>query len=122
MRGLCEKWGGKREVVNWANPDEVELGGGRCKGTTSLFIASDNGHTDVVRVLVSLPGIDINKADNGGWTPLRAASRSGHTDVVRVLVSLPGIDINKADNYGRTPLGVANKEEIKAILRAKGAK
>ena len=107
VRGLCEKWGGRREVVNWANPDEVELGW-RCKDTTSLFVASINGHTDVVKVLASLPGIDINKADSNGSTPLRAASGNGHTDVVKVLVSLPGIDINKAAKDGRTPLWAAS--------------
>ena len=67
-------------------------------------------------------GIDINKASNNDETPLYIASINGHTDIVKVLVSLPGIDINKADKEDRTPLRVAARyEEIRAILRAKGA-
>jgi hypothetical protein len=88
VRGMCEKWGGREDVVNWANPAIVVLSGIPCADTTSLFAASIKGHTDVVKVLVSLPGIDINKA--------------AKNDV--------------------TPLGVADNEEIKAILRAKGAR
>ena len=119
---MGEKWGGREDVINWANPEEVKLSGWSRTDTTSLFAASIKGHIDVVKVLVSLPGIDINKADKDDRTPLLEASDDGHTDVVKVLVSLPGIDINKANKYDTTPLGVARNEEIRAILRAKGAR
>ena len=60
-------------MINWANPEDVRLSGIPCTGTTSLFAASNWGHTDVVKVLVSLPGIDINKADKHDRTPLSVA-------------------------------------------------
>ena len=62
-----------------------------------------------------------NPKDNG-WTPLIQASRYGRTDAVKLLLEVPGIDVNKADNDGTTALTRASKEEIKALLRAKGAK
>jgi len=113
LQRLSEEWMGN-DVMNWANPDHF--------GRTPLFSASSKGHTDIVKVLVSLPGIDINKADKNDVTPLLVACYKGRTDIVKVLVSLPGIDINKASSNDRTPLGVADNEEIRAILRAKGAR
>jgi len=126
---------GRTEVVNaLVSLPIIEVNKSDSNGRTPLFAACFNNSTDVVEVLVSLPSIDVNKADNFGLTPLLVACINGHADVVKVLVSLPGIDINKADKDGRTPLyaasqgngwtplQIANKEEIRAILQAKGAR
>jgi hypothetical protein len=99
------------EALNWKG----------WNGRTGLMRAAAGGDERLLRLLLRA-GARVNEWDNNGWTPLRAASLNGHTDVVKVLASLPGIDINKASNDWVTPLGAASKEEIKAILRAKGAK
>jgi ankyrin repeat protein len=61
--------------VNKANND----------GTSPLFVASCNGHCDVVEALLC-GGADVNKARNDGMTPLIMASCNGHCDVVEALL------------------------------------
>jgi ankyrin repeat protein len=61
-----------------------------------LFVASHQGHCDVVKCLLS-SGADINLCDNCGQSPLFVASYHGHFGVVKSLLS-PGVDINISDN------------------------
>jgi uncharacterized protein len=52
---------------------------------TPLYVASQNSHVDVVRLLIDA-GALINQANNNGVTPLLKASRKGHVDVVCLLI------------------------------------
>jgi uncharacterized protein len=49
-----------------------------------LYLASESGHADVVRVLLDAKA-DVNAKDNHGVTALLEASQHGYGDVVRVL-------------------------------------
>lgn len=69
-----------------------------------LIISSINGNIDIVRLLLSVKGIDINKSDSHGYTALKWACLNGHTEVVKLLLNQINIDVNKADDYGETPL------------------
>jgi ankyrin repeat protein len=51
-------------------------------GTTPLYIAAQNGHEAIVRVLIEL-GADVKKAEDDGWTPLYVAAYEGNAVVVR---------------------------------------
>ena len=53
-------------------------------GWTPLYVASQNGHVEVVRALVE-GGADINKVDNDGDAPLQIASRKEHPEIIRLL-------------------------------------
>jgi ankyrin repeat protein len=86
-----------------------------------LFIASSNGHIEVVKELLD-SGANIEEKDNLGWTPLIwgiflqllnhfklfiyflfIASFNGHIKVVKELLER-GANIEEKDNYGNTPL------------------
>ena len=77
-----------------------------------------------MRALLAAPGIDVNKANNIGWTAVIMAASRGHVEVVRALVAAPGIDVNKANNDGWTAVMKASvyghTEVMKALLAAPG--
>ena len=94
-------------------------------GETSLYIASANGHLDVVRELLAR-GANIEAASNGGFTPLILASWLGHVDVVRALLAA-GANKRHVANDGTTATSCAglddsvkpaNKAAVLALLAA----
>jgi len=53
-------------------------------GSTALMWAADNGHTEIVRLLID-KGADINTENNYGYTALMEAAGAGHTEIVELL-------------------------------------
>ena len=52
---------------------------------TPLYIACENGHLEVVKLLIK-NGADINKADENQATPLYIVCQNGHLGVVKLLL------------------------------------
>ena len=73
-------------------------------GATPLFIASQNGHLEVIRLL-SYAGAarDIAMQGGGGATPLFIASQNGRLEVFLCLLSDAGADKDIAMQDGGTP-------------------
>jgi hypothetical protein len=92
--------------------------------TTALILASMNGNLDIVKLLLAVPGIDVNAHSTGinGYTALMLAAMFSRIDVVRELVKAPGIDINAVNKFGISAISLTDNEEIKNILREYGSK
>jgi ankyrin repeat protein len=101
LRTLCDLWGDNKDVTNWANPEAVDFGGGlKIAGSTALHLAASHpGTVKALKLLVSMPSIDINIVSAEGLSPLFVAVWKNRVDSVRVLSSLPGIKANLAERH-----------------------
>ena len=70
-----------------------------------LFLACENGHTEVAQLLLNHEA-EINRASEDGGTALHIACEKGHVATAEVLLDM-GADINTADGKGRSPLYAA---------------
>eukprot|EP00981_Chlorochromonas_danica_P005797 scaffold1190_cov187-Ochromonas_danica.AAC.29 len=91
-------------------------------GWTPFYCACWNDLVEIVKILLLDDRVDVNNIDDDAWgTPMYIACKFGHVEIVKVLLLDGRVDLNKTDSFGRTALDVAKKEDIKAMLRAKGA-
>ncbi len=92
-------------------------------GGISIIPASERGHVEIVRELLTRTNINVNHVNNLGWTALLEAiilsnGDKAHQQIVQLLVD-HGADVNLADNDGVTPLQHARQRgftEIERIL------
>ena len=73
---------GKTEVVEALLKAGADINKGNNIGETPLYAASYNGHTEVVKVLLNVEGIDHDKNPVGERTPYAIAAKNGHIGVV----------------------------------------
>ncbi|CAG2228498.1 unnamed protein product [Mytilus edulis] len=106
------------------------------KGWSALHLACQNGHIEVIKLLIDV-GMNINDTTNSGSTPLHkacqedqkgwsashVACQNGHIEVVKLLIDV-GMNINDTTNSGSTPLHKAcqkgHYETVKFLLDLNG--
>ena len=74
-------------------------------GATPLWISAQEGHTELVSMLLQ-HGAAVNDVDKEGVAPLLMASQNGHTKTASVLIAA-GAVVNHVDGEGVSPLHVA---------------
>ena len=108
---------------------DVDEGDDSWPGMTPLHYAADEGHTEVVELLIA-NGADVNAKNENGWTPLHLAAYWGGKEIVELLIAA-GADVNAKDmsNWIGTPLDIAthpenpiDTAEIAELLRKHGGK
>ena len=72
-----------------------------------LHSAALDNNTELLSVLLAVPGVDVNLQDNLGRTPLMVACREGQVECVQRLVEVEGLDVNRRDIVGWTALHLA---------------
>lgn len=98
-------------------------------GGVALIPASERGHIEVVRYLLTKTDVDVDHVNRLGWTALLEAillSDGGprHQAIVALLIE-HGADVDLADGDGVRPLAHARargQAEIAALLEAAGAR
>lgn len=74
-------------------------------GDTALMCAATNGHADMVKLLLQVPGIDVNIKNRAGESVLSgfaSPGTTGHENIIKMLLDVPGIDINIRNKNGHT--------------------
>lgn len=74
-------------------------------GRTPLLIAAIHNCANFARMLLTYDSLDVNCADEWGYTPLHIAASSGNTEVLQALLhSGRKLDFDKRAKFGRTAL------------------
>ena len=94
---------------------EPDIRGLRLPGRTGLLLASENGHAQVVKLLLD-KGANPAFLDRRGRTPLHAAASAGHTAVAHLLLDAGG-SADAPDHNGETPLMQACLNNHVSVLR-----
>jgi ankyrin repeat protein len=81
------------------------------------LLASQNGHVEVVRLLLARQGVEVNKTARNGGTALMLASQNGLAEVVRLLLAHPDVEANRTSPDGRSALCFASQSGHGAIVR-----
>jgi ankyrin repeat protein len=84
---------------------------------TALMYASQEGHAEVVKMLIQHKNIDINQQNENGKTALMLASERGHEDIVKMLLEKENIEINQGDKDGWTALMLASRKGHDKIVK-----
>jgi ankyrin repeat protein len=111
----------ERALDNGMNIEAVQPG----RGHTALHMASYNGHTDTVLLLIKR-GAVVDSRDYEGKTPLIHACTGPYAETVNALLKA-GADVNAKDSTeGFTPLmmaaGLDQLEIVKILLASKADK
>ncbi|MGB6064909.1 MAG: ankyrin repeat domain-containing protein [Desulfomonilaceae bacterium] len=115
--------GGLLVEVNKALKEGVDVNGRDYTGNTALCVATEFGHTDIVKVLLK-HGATPDATSVGGSTPLMFAASNGILEAAELLIS-GGANVNFIDRKGETALMRASADghlEIARLLISKGAK
>ncbi|MBA9028328.1 hypothetical protein HNP81_003648 [Peribacillus huizhouensis] len=94
-----------------------------------MIPASEHGHIDVIKELLTKTDIDVNHVNDLGWTALIEAivlynGGERQQRAIQLLID-HGADVNIPDRNNVTPLQYAREKEIKVIeqiLLTAGAK
>lgn len=87
---------------------DLDVNKGDDQGLTPLhFAVADPGSREIVSMLLTHPGLDINKPDSSGATALMRACHCGQVESVRLLLAKSACRVNQQSKYGSTALLVA---------------
>lgn len=91
-------------------------------GATPLFLAAQDGHDEIVALLLQ-NGADLERPAGGGWRPLHVAAKGGYRRTAELLLS-KGANPNATSDEGGTPLHSAaqgGSTEMVKLLVDQGA-
>lgn len=87
------------------------------EGGRTLVRAAAKGQEGPIRLLLDQPSIDINWADESGYTPLLHVAADGHSGTVWLLLARNDINASAEDNEGRTIFSHAAGRGHEVLLR-----
>ncbi|XP_067661991.1 ankyrin-3-like [Haliotis asinina] len=116
--------GGDVEVVKHVlSQNMLDINSREQCGRTAVMLAAENGHKDVVEMLVD-KGADLSLVDETEDNVLHCACRGGDAGVVKYILSKNRVDIDRRGLHELTPIMMARRckhREVVELLLSKRA-
>lgn len=98
-----------RDLVNEHEDHMTHTDGWRIKSYTPSHYACKYGNSDVLQLLITKGGSDVDRHADFGVTPLMVAAEEGNAECIRIILdSAPAsLDINKGDVSNRSAFWLA---------------
>jgi ankyrin repeat protein len=112
-----------KELLSWAKEENMDLANSQDTwGATPLFCAVENGHEEIVTLLLGNEKVDVNVQDEHGRTSLIMAIQTERKDIAELLLNTGKVDVDS--NIGDwMPLSSAvacGQKEIVELLLCTG--
>ena len=82
-------------------------------GWSTLMLASQSGHTEVVNLLHK-NGAQVDLQDNNGFSPLIIACQNGHTEAVKLLIE-HGAQVDLQNDSGSALIAASEDGNVKLL-------
>ncbi|VDI46316.1 Hypothetical predicted protein [Mytilus galloprovincialis] len=102
-------------LIDWCLHNEVDVNQCTHCNQSSVMIASEHGHEEIVRMLLDR-GADLKAIDRYGQSSLMKACTHGYIGIVKMLVDR-GADCNKCDSLGQSPVMIACEHGYTEIVK-----
>ena len=92
-----------------------------CSSFTRLMFASALGRSEIVKILLEHPNINVNAVDDQGRTSFWWAAAGGHYEVVQLLANRRGVKKRLRDSNGQTAYTIAKQRKhghVRVYLRS----
>ncbi|VDI33397.1 Hypothetical predicted protein [Mytilus galloprovincialis] len=106
---------GDISLIDWCLRNEIDINQCTHGNQSSVMIASEHGHKEIVRMLLDR-GADLKTIDRYGRSPLMKACTHGHIGIVKILLDR-GADCNKCDSSGQSPVMIACEHGYTEIVK-----
>lgn len=97
---------GKLDTVTYLIAQKADLYALDLDGVMPIHLAAINGHTHVLKHLISKSLVNKNIGSQEGKTPLHYAAQNGHLQAVKFLIQQKA-NINARDIHGTLPIHIA---------------
>lgn len=91
-----------------------------CSSFTALMFASALSRSEIVKILLEHPNINVNAVDDQGRTSFWWAAAGGHYEVVQLLANRRGVKKRLKDSNGQTAYAIAKQRKhghVRVYLR-----
>lgn len=88
------KIGKIRELISTSNFDPKNPLNALYAVGISLVLAASHGREEILKTLLTIPGININATNGAGQTALFTAVEAQRENIINILLQVPGIEVN----------------------------
>ena len=110
----CKK--GDKEAVQTLAKGNCDVNHVNNDGRNGFIWACQNGHKDIVELLVTKYNCDVNHVDNDGRNGFIYACYNGRKDIVELLVTKSNCDVRVMNKSNKSAFDYARRRDIKLLI------